>query len=625
MAGRSIWWRSSVISALLLRSVTASASDLAAAEQDPPAPSEATASFWAVPALSTDTIDVSFTDRDLVSSFRFLTGEETNVIAVGPVAPNVSVDLRQVTPGHALDAVLRSVGVAARFEDNTVFLSALEDRVVRIPMVLQESSSPWEELQTAIAELVSDQGSVALNRSGGVLTVSDRPADLDRLEEHVYEVLHAMTRQVEIEVQVIEAVYQDDVGAGINWALLDGVLDPGWGVAGGTMAGNVAFQQTTDIRENFQIGVLKPGRWQAFLDAFEERVELNIISRPRITALSNQPATFEVKEKIPYLTKTVSQEGGVIQTEFELQFDEAGIEVLVVASIAEGGEIAMEVHPIISSVVGFTASLPDLGPQPIIDTRETKSTVRLAQGNSLVMAGMMQDRENVSSLGVPVLSRIPYLGRLFRSEEVRVDKTEIIIVLTPRSRRESAFVSLETWDHVGSVDVIVTDETMPTHLAAARSRRAWESLTAGNTQRAVVLARGAAAVRPSDWWALNNLGLAMRQAGFLGDAERTLRLAVRAQHPAEPVALMNWGTLLLHRGRAAEAVEPLREAAARAPHGELRDEAVLAWALALEFAERGAEALEVLHQDAGGRDGRLSARVLPRVTRLLEARETASN
>jgi type II secretory pathway component GspD/PulD (secretin) len=580
-------------------------------------PAETTRFFWAIPGLPDDALDVHFRDVDVVEAIRFLAGPETNVVALGFTPGAVSMDLRRVLPGRALDSVLRSLGVCGRIEGNTLFLSEVEDRVMRIPIVVQDKSAVWDELESAITGLLSPDGRLALNKSGGVLTVSDRPPDLDRTEEHVIEVLEAMTRQIEIEIKVIEAVYRKNDGAGIEWALFDGILDPAWSLGGGTSTGDVAFQSVTDAHDNFQLGILKPGKWQAFLDAFDENIRLNMISRPRITTLSNQPATFEVKEKVPYLTKTISQEGGVSRTDFALQFDEAGIEMVVTAAVAEGGEISMEVHPTISTVVGFTASLPDLGPQPIIDTRETKSLVRLAEGSSLVIGGMLQDRKNVSTLGVPVLSRLPGLGRLFRSEQVRNDKTEIIIVLTPRARREPGARTLERWGRLDRVTVAAGDGTMGTRLAAARDERAWDTIRAGETSRALVEARSAAVASPSAWWTVNDVGLALQQVGFLGDAELALRTAVRATDPSEPVALLNWGTLLVHRGRAEDAVAPLREAASRAPRGAVRDEAILAWALALELSGRTQEALDVLEHDAGGPSGPLGDRVRPRTARLL--------
>ncbi|MBZ0269595.1 hypothetical protein K8I85_15700 [bacterium] len=621
MARRSI---SICASALLLLSAAAAGAAPEVLPANVHGPEEVTGTFWAAPVVPAELVDVHFDSLAIVDAIRFLSGAETNVVALGDVSRDVSVDLRGVTPGRALDAVLRALDVGGRFEGSTLFLSPLEDRVLRTPLVVQEESVIWQELDTGIAGLLSPEGSVAVNRSGGIVSVSDRPRTLDRLEEHMIEVLHSMTRQVEIEVQVVEAVYEDAQGAGIDWSLFDGVLDPAWNVSGGTATGAVGFQSTTDTREAFQLGILRAGRWKAFLDAFDEQISLNMISRPRITALSNQPASFQVKERIPYLTKTVSTEGGVTRTDFALEFDEAGIDVRVTASVAEGGEITMEVHPTISSVVGFTASLPDLGPQPIIDSRETESLVRLAEGSSLVMGGMMQDRKNVSSLGVPVLSRIPWIGRLFRSEQVRTDKTEIIIVLTPRSRQEPGVETVRRFARVEPVAVSPADDSMVTQLAAARSERAWEAFLAGRTAQALVAARSAATVSPSGWWAANNVGLALQQSGFLGDAELALRTAVRATTPAEPVALVNWGTLLLHRGRAGEAIAPLREAAERAPEGAVRDEAMLTWALALELSGERVRALDVLRHEAGGSTGRLAGRVAPRVERLLRDLDTAS-
>lgn len=621
MAGRSF---SICASALLVLATNAGAIPAEPTPVEVPAPDEVTGVFWAAPVVPDQWVDVHFDSLAIVDAIRFLSGSETNVVALGDVARDVSVDLRRVTPGRALDAVLRALNVGGRFEGSTLFLTPLEERNVPTPLVMQQESVIWQEVDGAIAGLLSPEGSSAVNRSGGIVSLSDRPRNLDRLEEHLIEVLHAMTRQVEIEVQVVEAVYEDAEGAGIDWSLFDGVLDPTWDVRGGTSTGAVGFQSVTDAHEAFQFGVLRAGRWQAFLDAFEERIELNMISRPHITALSNQPARFQVKERIPYLTKTVTTEGGVSRTDFALEFDEAGIDVSVTASIADGGEITMDVHPRISSVVGFTASLPDLGPQPIIDTRETESLVRLAEGSSLVMSGMIQDRKNTSSLGVPILSHIPWLGRLFRSEQVRTDKTEIIIVLTPRAKQEHGVRTVERYARVQPVAVNPADDSMVTQLAAARSERAWEALVAGRAAQALVAARGAAAVSPAGWWAANNVGLALAQAGFLGDAETTLRTAVRAATPAEPIALLNLGTLLLHRGRPGEALPPLREAAVRAPQGPVRDEALLAWTLALELNGNTSEALDVLEHEAGGSTGRLADRVAPRIDRLLKALDTAS-
>jgi hypothetical protein len=593
-------------------------------EAPPPALLDATASFWARPDLPGDPIDVHFSSLDLAQAVRFLTGERTNVLAASSVARPVSMELRAVPTAVALDWLLRTEGIAARFEGNTVYLTGQERRTYRLPLVVGEESPVWGEIESGLERALSQsEGVLVLNRAAGVLTVEDTPANLDRIEAHLNQSLASVLRQVEIEVKILEVVYDENRGMGIDWTVMNGVLDPDWTFTGGTPRGHVASQTVTDQREIFQLGVLKPGKLQIFLDAFEEDIELNLISRPRITMMSNQPAMFEVKERIPYLTKTTSQEGGVPITEFELQFDEAGIDLRVVASVGDDGVITMDVHPTVSTVVGFTQSLPDLGPQPIIDTRETRSVVRLRERHSLVMGGLMQDRENVTINGVPVLSRVPLLGRFFRSEQVRVEKTEILIVLTPRVRRETAARSLAESDRIRPSRFVPADAGVPAGLAATRGERAWVRLMAGDPAGALGPAASAARVEPAAWWTLNNLGLAYREVGWLARAEASLRKAVLATEPPPAEALVNLGVLLLHRGEADEAAALLEEAASRAAYGPVRDEALLAWALALEQADRPGEAMRVLDA-AGGVEGRLGDRIEPRVTRLLGRMQQAS-
>jgi Flp pilus assembly protein TadD len=146
-------------------------------------------------------------------------------------------------------------------------------------------------------------------------------------------------------------------------------------------------------------------------------------------------------------------------------------------------------------------------------------------------------------------------------------------------------------------------------------QRAWTRLVSGDRVGALSMVSSAARVVPSTWWALNNLGLAQRETGYFAEAEATFRAAARALDPEPPVALVNLGTLLMHRGRPDEAV-PILERAVRSSSGPVRDEATLAWALALERSGRRAEAIEAL-EDAGGESGRLGARVRPRLQRIL--------
>jgi len=78
-------------------------------------------------------------------------------------------------------------------------------------------------------------------------------------------------------------------------------------------------------------------------------------------------------------------------------------------------QITLQVHPTVSEITGYTPSLESLPPQPIIDVRETRTTVHLRDGETLVIGGLILTREEELTRGLPLLSKIPVLGYLFRN------------------------------------------------------------------------------------------------------------------------------------------------------------------------------------------------------------------
>jgi hypothetical protein len=126
-----------------------------------------TGSFWASPETAEEPVDVQFRGLDLERAVRFLTGEESNVIAAVALDRSISADLRHVQPATALDMLLQREALSARFEGNTVFLSAKETRTYQLPLVLKKESETWDELKSGIDDLRSSDGLAALNNSDG--------------------------------------------------------------------------------------------------------------------------------------------------------------------------------------------------------------------------------------------------------------------------------------------------------------------------------------------------------------------------------------------------------------------------------------------------------------------------
>jgi hypothetical protein len=141
--------------------------------------------------------------------------------------------------------------------------------------------------------------------------------------------------------------------------------------------------------------------------------------------MDNEQALFEAVTQIPYQQITQTQQGGQLAG---TAFKDAGIKLDVVPKIAADGTIEMTVRPEFSRLTGFTPG----DNQPIIDTRATSTSVRVASGQTLVIGGMRQRHDVGDFAGVPGLKDVRWLGYMFRSRSTNVRESELVVFLTPR-------------------------------------------------------------------------------------------------------------------------------------------------------------------------------------------------
>jgi general secretion pathway protein D len=267
--------------------------------------------------------------------------------------------------------------------------------------------------------------------------------------------LDKMPRQVLIEVLVAEITLQDDTKLGIDWALKTGSfrfasqsiststsgtpgvtaptglegLGAATAIAGLPGAGLTAFAFATD-------------KFFAMLNALASENRVNVVSNPHVMTSENKKAIVNVSASIPIVTSqqtgtlsspattagttsTVATTGSVNQT---VEYRDAGVVLTVTPRIGERGTVALDVKQEVNDIGDPE---PPTGSRRI-NKREAETSVVLLNNQTLVMAGLIQDRRGASDRGIPVLSRIPFLGFLFGFKERTVEKRELILLITPR-------------------------------------------------------------------------------------------------------------------------------------------------------------------------------------------------
>lgn len=237
--------------------------------------------------------------------------------------------------------------------------------------------------------------------------------------ERLVEQLDVLLPQVLIEAQIIEVTLDDDSAFGVEWM---------W--EQGTNLNDKTYQQegTTNFGLTEEIFGLKYGILSSKLDtmlhALTKDTKVNILSTPRVMTKNNQEAVINVGQAVPFLVSTQETATGGILTSTD--FRDVGVILTVTPRINRSGTVSLDVNQQINSLVEFT-----LFDAPIISTREASAFVTIKDKQTMVIGGMIKDDKTETVHKIPILGDIPLLGGLFRRTDTRVEKTELMVFITP--------------------------------------------------------------------------------------------------------------------------------------------------------------------------------------------------
>jgi type II secretory pathway component GspD/PulD (secretin) len=154
-----------------------------------------------------------------------------------------------------------------------------------------------------------------------------------------------------------------------------------------------------------------------------------VLAQPKIATLNGRAANMLIGSRIPYvISSTVFAGGGAAPTQ-RIEKEEVGIKLEITPLINADGYITTTIRPEVSSVTGFTGQNGDL---PIVATRQASTTVRLKDGNSVIIGGLLSEDKSTNVTKLPILGSIPLLGYLFQHQSIQTRKTDLVIEVTPR-------------------------------------------------------------------------------------------------------------------------------------------------------------------------------------------------
>ena len=247
----------------------------------------------------------------------------------------------------------------------------------------------------------------------------EQPEAMQFLLNMLRETIDVPARQVVISALVVEINSERSKELGLNFA-----------AGNGRNRADFPADPTKPFTFTFDSSVPSGAfTFSATLSALIRKGEAEVLSNPSVLVLDGRQARIQIGKQVPVVNSTATAAGITSSVEYF----PVGIVLNLRPRInEEGTEVTMQVETIVSAVGQNAGSTSDVFFAPTIDNRQVQTFVRVADNTPFIIGGLISSDKHTDRSGVPLLSRIPYLGALFRKDSSAQTKKEVIVVLTPR-------------------------------------------------------------------------------------------------------------------------------------------------------------------------------------------------
>jgi general secretion pathway protein D len=258
-----------------------------------------------------------------------------------------------------------------------------------------------------------------------------------RIVEQTLRQLDRPQRQVAIEATIAEVTLNDQLNYGVQFFLAsqDLGMKPNQGSVVNTI-GNAATNAVLNrVLPGFNLLVGAESSPRMVLDALHGITNVKVLSNPSLVVLDNQVATLQVGDQVPVSTGTatvLSSSNTVVST---IEYRNTGIILRVLPRSNASGNIVLDIEQEISNVTPNADGSTTL--TPTVSQRRVKSSVAVNSGQTVLLAGLISEREDRSKNGIPLLDQIPGLGDAFAHQNNKKARTELILFIRPTIIRDS--------------------------------------------------------------------------------------------------------------------------------------------------------------------------------------------
>ncbi|CBA17131.1 type II secretion system secretin GspD [Xanthomonas albilineans] len=304
-------------------------------------------------------------------------------------------------------------------------------------------------------EVQGDKVGVAAVEETNTLLVRSTPQAWRSIRD-VVEKLDVMPMQVHIEAQVAEVSLTGDLQYGVNWffensvnASTDGSAANGTGIGRGaglpSAAGRKIWGDIAGKIGSDGVGWTFLGRnAAAVITALDKVTNLKLLQTPSVFVRNNAEATLNVGTRIPINSTSINTGIGIDSSYSSVQYIDTGVILKVRPRVTKDGMVFLDIVQEVSTpsarpaacTAGTTNVVNTSACNVDINTRRVKTEAAVQSGDTIMLAGLINDSTVDSSLGVPFLSKMPVIGALFGQKGQQKNRNEVIVLLTPTIVRD---------------------------------------------------------------------------------------------------------------------------------------------------------------------------------------------
>jgi MSHA biogenesis protein MshL len=293
----------------------------------------------------------------------------------------------------------------------------------------------WTELTTSLQALVgtAEGRSVIVNPGSGTIIVKAFPSELRQVSEFLDQIQSNMSREVILEVKLLEVRLNDQYEAGINWDV--------FGFKQGDIL-NVISNDAVTAPPLTSVNI-HGSNFTNVMNLLEQQGTVQTIANPRVLTVNNQQAVIRIGTDqffVTGITTNVNNNGStntVTTASVGLTPFFSGVILDITPQIGRNGDILLHLHPVVSDVTEETKRIDIGATQPMElplaknNIREYDSIVRAENNQIILIGGLTQNTLREEVQGTPGASHIPFVGGLFRNTGQASDKVELVILLKP--------------------------------------------------------------------------------------------------------------------------------------------------------------------------------------------------